>query len=167
MSKKAAKTRKVKQKKSRLKLCLACSAGGHLAEMLHLRVCYSKYPHFFITFKKADASDLVKREKVYFVTNPARGFISFIKCAIQSFKILSKEKPDVVISTGAGVALPTCYLAKLLFKSKIIFLESFCRIENPSLSGRLAYPISDLFFVQWPDMLKKYGDKALYKGAIV
>ena len=149
------------------KVCLVCSAGGHLTEMFHLKKCYSKYPHFFITFQRMDTSELSRQEKVYFVTDPGRNPINFLKCVVQSFKMLLKEKPDVVISTGAGVAIPVCYLAKLFFGSKVIFVESFCRIEEPSLSGKLTYPISDLFLVQWPEMLKKYGDKAIYKGAIV
>lgn len=157
----------MRKKSKKLRLCLVCSAGGHLTEMFHLKKCYSKRPHFFITFKRVDTSELDKQEKVYFVADPKRNPISLLKCIIQSFKALFKEKPDVMISTGAGVAIPSCYLAKLFFGSKIIFVESFCRIEEPSLSGKFMYPISDLFLVQWPEMLEKYGDKAIYGGAIV
>ena len=156
-----------KKETKKPKLCLACSAGGHLAEMLHLENCYSKYRHFFITFKRIDTSELGKHEKVYFVADPGRNPINLLKCVIQSFKVLLKERPAVVISTGAGVAVPSCYLAKLLFGSKIVFVESFCRTEEPSLTGKFTYPVSDLFFVQWPEMLEKYGDKAVYRGAIV
>ncbi|GAI84775.1 unnamed protein product [marine sediment metagenome] len=114
-----------------------------------------------------DTSELSKKEKVYFVADPKRNPISFLKCVVQSFTILFKEKPDVLISTGAGVAIPACYLAKLFLGSKIVFVESFCRIKEPSLSGKFMYPISDLFLVQWPEMLEKYGDKAVYRGAVV
>lgn len=152
---------------NKTKLCLVCSAGGHLAELLHLKRCYSKYPHFFITFERMDTNDLSKHERTFFVTDPARSLSSFLKCVYQSAKIVLKEKPDVVMSTGAGVAIPATYIAKLLLGAKIIFIESFCRILEPSLSGRLVYPISDMFLVQWPGMLEKYGDKARYRGAIV
>jgi len=150
-----------------LKLCLACSAGGHLTEEMHIKACYSKHPHFFITFRRQDTSDLSKEEKVYFVEDPGRNPVNLLKCVFQSFGILSKERPDVVISTGAGVAIPACYLAKILFGSKVVFLESFCRVEEPSFAARLVYPIADIFMVQWPQMIKKYGPKAVYKGAIV
>lgn len=138
-----------------------------MAEILHLKDSYSKHPHFFITFKRMDTTELAKKEKIYFVSDPGRSPINFLKCVFQSFKILLKERPDVIITTGAGVAIPPSYLAKLFFGSKIVFVESFCRIEEPSLSGRAMYPISDLFLVQWPEMLKKYGDRAIYKGAIL
>lgn len=149
------------------KLCLACSAGGHLTEMMHLSRCYSKYVHFFLTFRRHDTSELRKAEKVYFVDDPGRNPVRLLKCVFQSMSVLAKEKPDVVISTGAGVAIPACYMAKFFFGSKVVFLESFCRVEEPSFAGRLAYPIADLFLVQWPKLAKKYGRKAEYRGAIV
>ena len=150
-----------------MKICVACSAGGHLTEILHIKSCYSKYPHFFITFKRVDTTELGKREKTYFVENPSRNVIKFLKCVYQSFRILLKEKPDVIMTVGAGVAVPVCYLGKLFFNSKVVYIESFCRIEEPSLSGKFMYPVSDLFLVQWPEMLNKYGKKAVYRGAIV
>lgn len=151
----------------RIKLCLTCSAGGHLTELMYLKQCYSKHPHFFITFKREDTKDLAKQEKVYFVEDPKRNIKKFFKSLFQTSSILSKEHPDVVISTGAGIGVVTCYIAKLFFGSKIIFLESFCRIEEPSLSGRLVFSISDMFFVQWEEMLQKYGEKAIYRGAVI
>jgi len=169
MRKRSKNRKKIKAKRKKLKnpkLCLVCSAGGHLTETLHLKKFYSRHPHFFITFKRMDTSELTEDEKVHFVADPGRNPINFLKCAIQTFNVLLKEKPDIIISTGAGVAVPACYLAKLFFDSKIIFIESFCRVEEPSLSGKFIYPISDLFLVQWPEMLKKYGGKAVYKGAI-
>lgn len=153
--------------KKKTKLCLTCSAGGHLTELLFLKKCYSKYQRFFITFKREDTAEIAKQERVYFVEDPKRNIIRFLKSFFQTFSILSKENPDVVISTGAGVGVITCYIAKLFFGSKIIFLESFCRIEEPSFSGRLVFPIADMFFVQWKEMLQKYGEKAIYRGAIV
>jgi len=149
------------------KICLICSAGGHFTELTHLKKCYSKYKRFFITFKREDTRELIKNEKVYFIDDPKRKINSISKSFSQAYSILSKEKPDVVISTGAGIGVVVCYVAKLFFGSKIIFLESFCRIEEPSLSGKLVYPISDMFFVQWKEMLRKYGEKAIYRGAVV
>jgi len=150
-----------------MKVCIVCSAGGHLVEVLLLYDAYKKYEKFFITFKREDSLELVKKERVYFVEDPSRDIKKFIKCAFQTFRVMFKEKPNIIISTGAGVAIPTCYIGKFLLKSKIIFIESLCRITKPSLSGKLIYPISDLFFVQWKNLLKYYGSKAVYRGAII
>lgn len=154
-----------KTKRNSPKICLVCSAGGHLSEMVQLEGCYSKYDHFFITFRRPDTEELARKEKVHFIDDPGRSPIKFIKSLISGLRILLKERPDTIISTGAGVAIGPCYMGKLL-GSKIIFLESFCRIEVPSISGKLAYPIADLFFVQWKEMLEKYGDKAIYRGSV-
>lgn len=150
-----------------VKICLACSAGGHLTEMMHLKDCYSEHSHFFITFRRHDTTDLKRKEDVRFVDDPGRNPVKLLRCVFQTMSVLSRERPGVVISTGAGIAVPACYLAKLMFGSRVVFLESFCRVEEPSFAARLVYPIADLFMVQWPQMLRKYGPKAVYKGAIV
>ncbi len=149
-----------------MKICIACSAGGHLTEISQIRESYEKYDHFYITFRRENSIELARKEIVYFVEDPGRSVKNLIKCIFQSFKILWKEKPKVIISTGAGVAVPTCFLGKFLFKSKIIFIESFCRIYRPSLTGRTIYAISDLFLVQWEELLKKYGDKTIFRGRV-
>ena len=75
-----------------------------------------------------------------------------------------RKNPDIFISTGAGIAVPFFYIGKLLGK-RLIFIESFTRINMPSLTGRLVYPISDLFFIQW-DELKKHYPKAIFVGGL-
>lgn len=79
-------------------------------------------------------------------------------------KILKKEKPDFVITTGALIAFPFCIFAKLR-GTKIIYIESFARVNNQSLTGKLVYPFADLFLVQWEPLLKFY-PKAKYVGGI-
>lgn len=83
-----------------------------------------------------------------------------------TFRILRKEKPDLIISTGAELAIPAFYLAKL-FRIKTIFIESWTRVVQPTGTGRIVYPVSDVFLVQWEQLLSKYGKKARYEGAIL
>jgi UDP-N-acetylglucosamine:LPS N-acetylglucosamine transferase len=78
--------------------------------------------------------------------------------------VFIKERPNAVISNGAGVAVPICYLMRL-FGKKVLFIESFCRLK-PSLSGKIIYPISSLFLVQWPRMRRHY-KKAVYAGSLI
>ena len=147
-----------------MKICLACSSGGHLSEMMELKEVYGRYNHFFVTYRSADTIELAEKEKVHFLVNPRRHPILTILNILQSFKRFIKEKPDIVLTTGAGVALPMCYIAKL-YRKKIIFIESFCRVEKPSLFGRLIYPIANLTIVQWEPLLEYY-KKAEYGGHI-
>src|SRR3990167_4260002 len=125
------------------KLCLACSAGGHLQEMLQLKPVYSRFEHFFFTFKRADSESLSKKEKVYFAERPARNPFSTLQTFAQAWKVLEREKPDAIISTGADVAVPMLIAGKLK-GARIVFIESFCRPSKPSVSGRIAYLLSDL-----------------------
>ena len=147
-----------------MKLCIACSAGGHLSEIQQVQDYYKKHPYFFISFRRFDSEDLAKKNKVYFVADPKRNPLDLIRNFLQSFFILLKEKPDAVISTGAGAALPALFIAALMGK-KTVFIESFCRINSPSLSGRIAYRFAGLFLVQWKQNLKFF-PKAKYKGAV-
>ena len=145
-----------------MKICLACSSGGHLTELLQMEDAYRDYRHFFLTFRRKDSEELAKKERVHFVADPKRNPLGFAVNFLQSLGVFLTERPDAVISTGAGVAVPMCYIAKL-FGKKVIFFESFCRIEKPSLSAKLVYPIADLFFVQWQGM-KKFYPKAKLGG---
>ena len=75
-----------------------------------------------------------------------------------------KEKPDLIISSGAAVAVPFFYLGKL-FGAKLIYIEVFDRIDKPTMTGKLVYPIVDKFIVQWEEMKKVY-PKAINLGSI-
>ncbi|NCN38932.1 MAG: UDP-N-acetylglucosamine--LPS N-acetylglucosamine transferase [Candidatus Aenigmarchaeota archaeon] len=148
-----------------MKIALVASGGGHLKEISFIESFYKKHDHFFVTFERPNSISLAKKEKVHFVIDPKRNPIKLIQNIIQSITIFLKEKPDVIISTGAGVAIPICYFGKL-FDAKIIFIESFCRTEEPSLTGKLVYPISDLFIYQW-EKLKEFYPNVIYGGLLI
>lgn len=147
-----------------MKFCLACSGGGHLSELLQLLPFFEKTNHFFLTDHRENSDELAKTEKVFFVKCPQRNPANFVINFFQSLKIFFKEKPDAVVSTGADTAIAFCIIAKL-FGKKLVFIESFCRVSSPSVSARIAYPFSDLFFVQWPGM-KKFFKRAIFAGSV-
>ena len=148
-----------------MKVCLTSSAGGHLNQLLKLLPVVDK-DVFFITSAQHMKKTL-KSYKIYYMQDPVRKPWKFLINLIKAFFILLKERPRVVITTGAGIVVPTCLIAKFLFRSKIIFIESLSRIESPSMTGRVLYPISDLFIVQWKHLLKFYGDKAVYGTPLI
>lgn len=149
------------------KLCFIASSGGHLEQIMMLRPMMARHPSFIVTEKtlyKAPTKD----EKVYFLPQVNRKEWKFpflmIGIAFRSLGIFIKEKPDVVITTGALAVVPLCLLAKL-FRKKLIYIESFARITSPNLTGKLLYKYADQFYVQWESMLKVY-PKAIYLGGI-
>ena len=90
--------------------------------------------------------------------------LHFVKLFFKVSKILKVEKPDYIISTGALATFPVCVIGKLR-GVKIIYIESFARVDDASMTGKLMYPIADLFLVQWEEMLKIF-PKAIYAGGI-
>ena len=104
-----------------------------------------------VTFDKEDARSLLKDEKMYpcyFPTN--RSLKALIKNTKIAWKVLRKERPDLIISSGAAVSVPFFYLGKL-FGAKLIYVEVFDRIDKPTMSGKMVYPIADKFIVQWEE----------------
>ena len=98
----------------------------------------------------------------YFPTN--RNLKNLIKNTFLAIRILRKERPDVIISSGAAVAVPFFYIGKL-FGAKTVYIEVFDRIDKPTVTGKLVYPVTDKFIVQWAEMKKVY-PKAINLGSI-
>ena len=139
-----------------MKICLVSSSGGHLLQIHNLKAWWQRHERFWVTFDKEDAVFLLSKERVFwghFPTN--RNLRNLIRNTFLAWKILSKEKPDIIVSTGAAISVPFFYIGKL-FRAKLIFIEVFDRIDSASLTGRMIYPIADAFFLQWPEQKKIY-----------
>lgn len=148
-----------------MKIGLVGSSGGHLTHLYMLKPFWENKEHFWVTFDKEDARSLLEGEEMYscyFPTN--RNIKNLIKNTVVAWKVLRKERPDLIISSGAAVAVPFFYLGKL-FGAKLIYIEVFDRIDKPTLTGRLVYPIVDKFIVQWEEQKKVY-PKAVNLGSI-
>lgn len=142
--------------KEKIKICLACSSGGHLTQLYQLKPYWQKKEHFWVTFNKEDANSLLKNEKIYhcyFPTN--RNLKNLLKNTLLAIKILLKEKPDIILSTGAAIAVPFFYVGKIL-GTKNIYIEVFDRIDKPTATGKLVQPVCDKTIVQWEEMTKVY-----------
>ena len=147
------------------KIGLVGSSGGHLTHFYMLKPFWQKKDRFWVTFDKEDARSLLDGERVYPCYYPTnRNLKNLLKNTVVAWKVLRKEKPDLLISSGAAVAVPFFYLAKLMGK-KLIYVEVYDRIDKPTLTGRLVYPIVDCFIVQWEEQKQVY-KKAVNLGSI-
>lgn len=136
-----------------------------MVEAKQLASVYEKYDHFYFTFSGGVASEMNKTTRVRAIPNIVRrNPLSWIIGAVLSAHAVIAERPDVVITTGAGIVVFFCIFAKLL-GAKLIFIESMARIERPTMTARFLYPFSDLFIVQWPNLLK-YFPKAKFLGRL-
>ena len=146
------------------KICIAASAGGHIVEALQLQDAWKGKKHFFISDTRINSVSLLKKEKKYFIMPARRSHLRFMISFLQTFFILLKERPSVIISTGAEIGYPALLLGKYL-GAKTIYIESLARINSPSLCGKLAYGKVDYFYVQWEEGLKFFPN-AKYVGAV-
>mgnify|MGYP004645602223 FL=1 len=153
------------------KVLFIASTGGHLNELMQLKPMFKKYDYHIITEKDKSTVSLkddygkkidylVFGTKDHMLTYPFK----FIYNCFKSLVLYIKIRPKYIITTGTHTAVPICYIGKL-FRSKIIFIETFANINTKTLSGKLIYPIANLFIVQWESMLKLY-PKAVYGGWI-
>ena len=150
------------------KICLISSSGGHFEQLKMLTKLNKKYKTFIVTEK----TDYNKEDKKinYFVMQVNRKeklfIFKMIGILFKSLYIFIKERPDVIISTGVLSAIPMLYIGHI-FKKKVIYIESFAKINSPTMTGNLIYKhhIANQFYVQWESMLKYYPN-AIYKGGI-
>lgn len=148
--------KKKKKKLEEMKICLVGSSGGHLTHLYQLKRFWENKDRFWVTFDKEDARSILEGEKMYSCYYPTnRNIKNLIKNTFVAFKVLFKEKPDIIISSGAAVSAPFFYIGKLMGK-KLVYIEIYDRIDKPTLTGRLVHPIADLFFVQWEEQTKVY-----------
>ncbi len=153
------------------KVLFISSTGGHFSELLQLKSLFSKYDSYIITEKDKTNENykLVYGDKMFFLPYGTRSKIfsyifKYFYLCLKTIYLFIKIRPKYIVTTGTHTAVPMCYLGKL-FRRKIIFIETFASSKAKTLSGRMVYPIADLFIVQWEEMLKLY-PKAVYGGSI-
>lgn len=148
----------------RRRTCWAYSPGGHLAELERATQGMSFTDRFDVTFAGGRPPRVAPR-RTYRVCHPRRSLARTAVNLVQALVIVLRERPALVISTGADVAVPVCALAKLL-GARLIFIESAGELR-PTLSGRLLYPLADLFVVPWPEKLAAFPRAKLAKGPLL
>ncbi len=134
---------------------LVCSSGGHLLQLVALRESWEQFTRAWVTFDKSDARSLLASERVYFAHGPTnRSVKNLLRNLIAAWRLVGEVRPKVILTTGAGVAVPFAWVAKLR-GATVVYVESLARIEGPSLSYRLIAPIADRRYVQWPELAQR------------
>jgi UDP-N-acetylglucosamine:LPS N-acetylglucosamine transferase len=140
---------------------LVASSGGHLAQLITLRPWWESRRRTWVTFDTPDARSQLVGEDVYFAHHPTtRNLPNAIRNLQLACALLARLRPDLVVSTGAGVAPPFFLVARTL-RIKTVYIEVYDRIDSQTLAGRMCLPLSDLFLVQWPEQ------QAMYRGSIL
>jgi beta-1,4-N-acetylglucosaminyltransferase len=155
----------------RADVLLVCSTGGHLLQLVALRNAWDGFSRVWVTFDKSDARSLLADERVTFARGPTNrnfGLLAvrnLIRNSVLAFRLLRAVRPKVVLTTGAGVAVPFAWVGRLL-GARVVYVESLTRIDHPSLSCRLIAPVATRIYAQWPELTRAV-PRARYLGSVV
>ena len=144
-----------------MRLLLASSTGGHLSQLMALQSWWTKHERYWITFDKPDARSLLAGEQISWAYHPTtRNIPNLIRNFGVAWRALRRFRPDVVVSTGAAVAVPVFYLARLM-GIRTVYIEVYDRIDSATLTARLCRPFTTLMCVQWQEQ------QALHRNSVV
>lgn len=144
-----------------MKVLLVASSGGHLSQLMCLQEWWSRHERQWVTFDTADAVSKLAGEDVVWANHPTtRNVPNLLRNTALAWRTLASFRPDVVLSTGAGVAVPFFWLHRH-FQAATVYLEVFDRIDSRTLTARLCRPATDLFLAQWPEQQRLYTSSVL------
>jgi beta-1,4-N-acetylglucosaminyltransferase len=133
-------------------LLLVCSSGGHLLQLCALREAWEGLDRAWVSFDKSDVRSLLAGERVVHAHGPTnRSLGNLLRNGALAIRLVRELRPRAVLTTGAGVAVPFAWVARL-YGARVVYVESMTRIEGPSLSMRLIAPVASRLYVQWPEL---------------
>ena len=131
---------------------IVCSTGGHLLQMHEMRAAWEPFERVWVTFDKSDARSLLAGERVRHAFGPTnRNIPNFLRNIRLAWRVIRDERPAAILSSGAGVAVPFAWIGRL-HGARTVYVESFTRMDELSLSGRMIAPVATRFYVQWPEL---------------
>lgn len=145
---------------------LVCSAGGHLLQLSLLSEAWREISHAWVTLDRDDAAALLEGQRVFYAHGPTnRNIVNLMRNIPLAWRLLRALKPKVMVTTGAGIAVPFAWVARVR-KVKVVYVESLTRIDSPSLSYRLVRPVTSRVYVQWPELASAVPE-ARYVGSLL
>jgi UDP-N-acetylglucosamine:LPS N-acetylglucosamine transferase len=134
------------------RVLIVASPGGHLLQMLALEPAWCDTDRIWVTLRSTDVEYLLRDERVVYGHGPTpRNVGNFFRNLRLASRVLREQNPSVIVSTGAGLALPFFLLGRLQ-RRRLVYVESITRVEKLALTGRLVYPLASSFFVQWDSL---------------
>lgn len=138
------------------RVLMVCSSGGHLAQLLRLRTWWEHQERTWVTFDTRDAESSLAGERVVIGHFPTtRNIPNLLRNAVLAVRMLLRDRPDVIVSNGAGLAVPFFWVGWLL-RIPSVWVEVYDRIDSATMTGRLVRPVASLFCVQWPEQARVY-----------
>ena len=140
---------------------LVSTQGGHLAQLLALRDWWGPRDHVWVCPDTPDVQDRLAGERVIRSYSPTtRNAANLMRNMGLAVEVLRRERPSLVVSAGAGVAVPFFAVAWMM-RIPTVFIEVYDRVDTPTMSGRLCGPFTTRRIVQWKSQLAFYPDARL------
>lgn len=164
----------------------ACNEGGHFAQMLTLHKLFSKYDSVILTDNEranksipalkhvkeiefamsfANRRKILTKRKDKKLTHTSY-LTAYWGLTKECWHVCKKYRPKVIISTGSNIAVPLCFIAKIM-GAKFVYIETRAKVYSKTISGRIISNFADKIIVQWPEMLDVYKGKAEYYGTLI
>lgn len=136
-----------------------------MLQLHQLREAWTGRSALWVTFDKSDTRSLLASERVVYAFGPTnRSLVNLLRNLVLAWSVVRRVRPQLLITTGAGVAVPFAWIARLR-GARVIYVESITRVEGPSLSCRLIAPVADRIYVQWPELADRMRS-AVYAGSV-
>ena len=140
---------------------LVSSQGGHLAHLLALRSWWEHHDRLWVCPDTPDVADRLDGELVVRSYSPTtRNPGNLVRNSVLALRVLRRERPALLVSAGAGVAVPF-FVAAWLLRVPTVFIEVYDRVDTPTMTGRLCGPFTTRRIVQWRSQLDFYPDARL------
>jgi beta-1,4-N-acetylglucosaminyltransferase len=151
-------------KGKRLTICLTCSHGGHLNEMVQLVEAFAGHDTFYYCYDAPTTRALPGANVL--VPNMARNPLEFLRNLWRAWRTFRERRPDLIVSTGAEIAIPLFLVGKVM-GCRLLYVECGAQVVTPSGTGRIVSHFADRFLVQWPELLPAYHGRAHYAGSLI
>jgi UDP-N-acetylglucosamine:LPS N-acetylglucosamine transferase len=147
------------------KILAVASGGGHWVQLLRLRSLLDQHDTTYVTVQ-ADYEKLVGRGARFFKVTDATRWSKFdlLRMILEVLWVVLKERPDIVITTGAAPGVAAIRAGKLI-GARTIWIDSIANIEKMSMSGESIRPYADLWLTQWEHLARPDGPS--YLGAVL
>jgi UDP-N-acetylglucosamine:LPS N-acetylglucosamine transferase len=137
-------------------LLFVASSGGHLAQLLALEPWYRDRARHWVSFDTPDAVSLLRGESVTWAHHPTtRNIVNLLRNLLLAARLVRRRRAGVLLTTGAGVAVPFVVVAWLL-RIPAVYIEVVDRIDTPTLTARLCRPLLSAMLVQWEEQRRFY-----------
>jgi len=141
---------------ARLRIMFVCSSGGHLLQLYRLKPWWEHHDRTWVTFEMPDSRSLLAGERVAFGHHPTtRNLPNMVRNYFLARRLVKRYRPDLIVSSGAGVAVPFFVVGRM-HRVRTVYIEVYDRIDLPTVTGKLCYPLSSLFLLQWEQQRRFY-----------